>query len=109
MYAYDKLHVDGSDYETRLTPKFRRRKAHQAVDPAELRAVIPGTVLEVLVSPGQEVARGAALLILQAMKMHNPVAAVRAGRVAEVHVQTGQQVARGDLLISMDWDEITVH
>jgi len=66
-----------------------------------LRAVMPGIVREVLVQPGQDVARGAPLLILEAMKMQNEVRADADGRVAEVHVKAGTTVAKGDPLVTI--------
>jgi biotin carboxyl carrier protein len=66
-----------------------------------LRAVMPGIVREVLVEPGRDVARGAPLCILEAMKMQNEVRADADGRVAEVHVKAGTTVAKGDPLVTL--------
>jgi biotin carboxyl carrier protein len=66
-----------------------------------LRAVMPGIVREVLVQTGQDVARGAPLLILEAMKMQNEVRADADGRVAGVHVKAGTTVAKGDPLVTI--------
>lgn len=65
----------------------------------EVRAPMPGLVLDVLVSEGQEVQKGAGLLILEAMKMENEIKAPASGIVKKIHVQAGAAVTKKDLLI----------
>jgi biotin carboxyl carrier protein len=62
-------------------------------------APMPGVVLEVNVKPGDTVTRGQQVAILDAMKMHNVIGAVRAGTVAEVCVAAGQSVDYGTPLL----------
>jgi biotin carboxyl carrier protein len=71
--------------------------SHQAT---ELRAPMPGLVLQVHVADGQEVSEGDALLVLEAMKMENELRAGAAGTVATVHVAPGDAVTKNDLLVS---------
>jgi biotin carboxyl carrier protein len=70
--------------------------------PVEVRATLPGMVVAVAVGPGDEVAEGAQLLTIEAMKMQNEVRAPRAGRVIEVAVAPGQTVATGTGLIRLE-------
>ena len=70
--------------------------------PAEVRATLPGLVVVVLVRDGDEVAEGATLLIIEAMKMQNEVRAPRAGRVAAVSVAAGHKVAAGEPLLRIE-------
>ncbi len=63
-----------------------------------LVAPMPGKVVKVLVTPGQEVAAGAAIVVLEAMKMEHTVRAAEAGVVGELHVAAGDQVDSGTLL-----------
>jgi pyruvate carboxylase subunit B len=73
--------------------------ADQRRGPAPLRAPMPGLVLRVLVQPGQEVAAGAGLVVLEAMKMENELKAPAGGVVGTVRVQPGAPVEKGQLLV----------
>ena len=63
-------------------------------------APMPGTILEIKVSPGQEVKQGAVLLVLEAMKMGNDIVAPQAGIVDAILIEKGANVNVGDGLIS---------
>jgi 3-methylcrotonyl-CoA carboxylase alpha subunit len=63
---------------------------------------MPGLVKRLAARPGQAVAAGAVLVVLEAMKMEHGLAAPRAGVVAEVHVEEGAQVAEGSLLLALE-------
>jgi biotin carboxyl carrier protein len=80
-----------------------RRHASAAADESgeEVRALMPGRVIEVAVSEGQIVAAGAILLVLEAMKMQNEIRASRGGLVARIGVRAGQPVDRGALLVAI--------
>jgi len=70
--------------------------------PVEVRASLPGLVVAVAVAAGDEVADGASLLTIEAMKMQNEVRAPRAGRVIEVEVAAGETVAAGAPLLRLE-------
>ncbi len=79
-----------------------RRPAPRKVEPGNaghVGAPMPGTVGTVMVHAGQKLARGDALLTLEAMKMESTVRAERDGSVREVLVKPGQQVDTKDLLL----------
>ena len=63
-----------------------------------LIAPMPGKVVKVLVDMGQEVAAGAPLIVLEAMKMEHTVRAADAGTVRAIHVAVGEQVDSDRLL-----------
>lgn len=65
---------------------------------ANVTAPLPGTILDVRVSAGQQVSAGQVLCILEAMKMENEISSPAAGTVAQVAVQRGQSVNVGDLM-----------
>ena len=56
---------------------------------------MPGTVLRVLVAPGDRVEARQPLIVLEAMKMETPLRAPYAGEVAAVHVSEGDTVEAG--------------
>lgn len=70
--------------------------------PIEVRATLPGLVVAIGVEEGDEVAPGATLLTIEAMKMQNEVRAPRAGRVAAIAVAAGQAVAAGASLLRIE-------
>ena len=85
----------------------RERAAHAAAGRQhggrrELRAAMPGIVIDVKVAPGDVVAEGQTLVVLEAMKMQNPLAAEVAGKVTRVLCKTGDAVAAGALLAELE-------
>ncbi len=75
------------------------KKAEAGAGHAQLMAPMPGRVLAVDVTPGQAVAEGDRLLVLEAMKMEHRLTARAAGTIKAVHVATGDQVADGMMLV----------
>ena len=79
--------------------------ASQAVQPGadvgggEVEAPMPGTILDLKVTAGQQVEAGDVLLILEAMKMENEITAPVSGSVAAVRAAKGQSVNAGDVLV----------
>lgn len=63
---------------------------------------LPGTVIAVNVAEGDEVAEGAVLMVVEAMKMEHKITAAVASTVTEVHFEVGSRVDQGDLLVSLD-------
>lgn len=64
-----------------------------------VKAPMPGSVLDVKVSPGDQATEGDVLLVLEAMKMENELTAPQSGTVKEVLVKKGDTVNSGDTLI----------
>lgn len=60
-----------------------------------VKAPMPGNILKILVTPGQKVAEGEVIIILEAMKMENEVVASKAGTIAQIAVTKGQVVETG--------------
>ena len=60
---------------------------------------LPGSIIKVLVSEGQDVKKGDTLLTLESMKMENAVMADRDGKVTKIAVTAGQNVMQDDLLV----------
>jgi biotin carboxyl carrier protein len=70
--------------------------------PIQLMAPMPGLVMRVLAEPGDAVAAGQGLVVLEAMKMENELTAPAEGRVARVAVTPGQAVEKGTLLMVVE-------
>ncbi len=63
---------------------------------------LPGTVTEVMVSPGDQVQTGDPLLVVEAMKMKNTIRSPRAGTIAKIHVAAGQAVKHKQALLEFE-------
>ena len=91
---------------TAETPKAEAPKAAPAPKAADVPAggykvtsPLPGSVIKVLVSEGQDVKKGDTLLTLESMKMENAIMADRDGKVTKIAVTAGQNVMQEDLLL----------
>lgn len=67
--------------------------------PGGVKSSIQGMVLDIKVQAGQKVAAGDTLLVLEAMKMENPVVSPVDGTVTEIFVENGAVVQSGDVLV----------
>jgi len=64
-------------------------------------APLGGIICKVLVKPGQKVAIGQTLCVLEAMKMETEISSFKAGTVAAINIQAGDMVAVGDILMTL--------
>ena len=69
--------------------------------PQAIHAPMPGLVVRILVRDGQEVAAGAPLVVVEAMKMENELRAARPGVVSALNVRVGDAVEKGTLLVTL--------
>ncbi len=95
------MHIDGTDYQTRLTRKFDERRPWSPVNRTVVTTLIPGLILEILVKPGQRVQRGQGVVVLEAMKMANTVQSPWDGIVEALEVSVGQNVPKGTVLVRL--------
>ena len=65
-------------------------------------APMPGTIAEILVSVGDQVSADEELIILEAMKMENPILATASGKVAEIKVNEKDKVDTNQVLIVLE-------
>ena len=103
--------VDGWRFEVEVEPEQRaalreRARRDQGAagqsGPAEVRAFIPGVVVSVAVAPGDAVAAGQQLLVVEAMKMQNELRAPRAGTVERVTIGERSTIEVGDVLVVIE-------
>jgi 3-methylcrotonyl-CoA carboxylase alpha subunit len=64
-------------------------------DDGVLRAPMHGKILEILVTPGEKVAKGQRLAVIEAMKMEHSLVAPMAGAISEIAIHEGSQIAEG--------------
>ena len=99
--------LDGQPYLLMTPAPSGQRKDRAGAEQGSLTATMPGRVLDVVVEPGQAVAKGDTLVLLEAMKMELRIQAPLAGVVARVHCKAGQVVDRGQLLVEVQPDAAT--
>ncbi|GAC1611274.1 MAG: biotin carboxylase N-terminal domain-containing protein [Mycobacteriales bacterium] len=93
------VHVDSSMGSSLLREQPRFREPGVELAAGSLTAPMPGTVVRVSAEPGQLVAAGDVLVVLEAMKMEHPVRTPVDGTVEQVLVAAGAQVDDGAVLI----------
>jgi biotin carboxyl carrier protein len=71
-------------------------------DDLALAAPMPATVVLINVAPGQQVARGDIMIMLEAMKMELPIRAPRDGRVKTIACRAGELVQPGTALVELE-------
>lgn len=98
---YSILDIEGDKYQTLLTKKYLNRKKYIAPDPKQIKAVIPGTVVKVLVRKGRKIEVGESLIIFEAMKMQTHVQANVDGKIKAIHVKKGQMVSKNYVMIEL--------
>lgn len=78
-----------------------RRKVNPSA-PGEVGATLSGSVVKVLVTKGQAVSKGEALVVTEAMKMETTITAPQDGIVGEIYVREGSRIESGDCLVTID-------
>jgi pyruvate carboxylase subunit B len=73
-----------------------------AAGSVEIHSQTPGNVWKIVKNPGDTVAEGDVIMILEAMKMEIDIAAPQAGKIASINVNVNDSVADGQLLATME-------
>ncbi|KUG20751.1 MAG: pyruvate/oxaloacetate carboxyltransferase [Methanomicrobiaceae archaeon] len=94
--------VEGSAVGAAVMPPGGRERIPRGDIEGGIKSNIQGMVLKVLVRRGAEVKKGDPLIILEAMKMENPIHSPRDGKVADIFVDVGDVVQNGDVLVVVD-------
>jgi pyruvate carboxylase subunit B len=93
--------VEALDERTRVIRDLTAAAAGPA-GPQPLVAPMPGLIVRVNVQPGDDVAAGQGLVVMEAMKMENELRAAGAGKVKAVRVSPGTAVEKGAVLVELE-------
>ena len=85
-----------------VRPRPEAGSARAGSGPDAVTVPMQGTIVKVLVAPGDTVRAGQTVCILEAMKMENAISAERDGVVREVHVAAGDSVGGGDVVVIVE-------
>ena len=97
--------VRGRRFRVAITDPRRWTQSSAAAhghDRETIVASMPGKIVRVLVQPGETVAAGQGVIVIEAMKMQNELKARRAGRLTAVPVREGETVAAGAILATIE-------
>lgn len=72
-----------------------------STDAVVVKSTMPGNILKIIVSPGEDVYEGQSLIILESMKMETDITAPNAGIIDTIQVSEGSSVNSGDVLLSI--------
>lgn len=98
-YIREEFIIEKSVYYTEVPDSFKNREVYTSPNPKILKALIPGTIMEVHIEPDQQVEAGENLMILEAMKMRNLVESTLSGEIKNILVKTGDIVRKGAVLV----------
>ena len=93
---------DGKSFVVRIAGPVAGRRSNSGPGAGNPTASMPGKVIRVLVTVGQQVHAAQGLIVIEAMKMQNEIKAAKAGRITKINVQDGVTVAAGDILLVLE-------
>ena len=97
------IHFDGRSfpYESEKDQKSKRRGGGGTGKAGDILSPMPGKITKVLVKAGDQVDRGAVVLVMEAMKMEYTLKSEGPGTVEAVSCQVGDQVTLGKMLVKV--------
>jgi biotin carboxyl carrier protein len=114
-----KVEVNGTRYEVEVhkqvvqpkTPVLVRQevpaptrsetKIKKSLGATQIKAPLPGNIMQIFVRNGDSIRKGDKLLIYEAMKMENSILAEKDGTISAIKVQPGDSVLEGDVLLEL--------
>ena len=102
------LTINGNIYEVKLEDEYDQQVKKMGLLAVttqqlnEVKAPMPGLIVDVMVEEGQEIIEGTPLLVLSAMKMENIILAQGEGIIKSIEVKKNDSVEKGQLIIEME-------
>ena len=101
------IQINGNLYEVKLTDKFDDLLQELGMESAasvenNIKAPMPGRVLNISVQAGANIAKGDNLLVLEAMKMENIIKSPREGIIKSIEIQSGATVEKNEVMITFE-------
>ncbi len=87
---------------TYVVEKAARKRLGVETSDGEIRAPMPGQVVEICCADADEVETGTRLIVIEAMKMQLPIVSPSRGKVTSLSVRAGEQVAEGQFLLKVE-------
>ncbi len=100
------IRVNGNKYTVQLKDKYDELLEKMGMSSAsgkkmkEMKAPMPGLVVDVRVKEGDAVKQGDGLIVLQAMKMENIIKSPAEGSIKKVHIKKGDAIEKNQVMIS---------
>jgi len=121
--THAKININGTDYLVQIeddkihnVPKLASQEKAVPMAPSffsgnelgsgEVRAPIPGVIVSIPVSEGQEVKRGQTIIILEAMKMQSEIASPVDAKIGKIYVKERSPIQEGDLMMTLEGEEV---
>lgn len=96
------IHMNGKTFSVEDPAQAKKgRRRQESAGHNQVMAPMPGKVTKILVSQGQNVKKGQAVLVMEAMKMEYTLKADVEGSVKAIQVQAGSQVTLGQALVEL--------
>jgi len=99
---YQVFVVNSAKYLTLTTTKYDRRKKYLPKDPKEIRSIIPGSVIDIYITPGQKIKAGEVLMTLDAMKMYTKIEMPFDGVIKSINIQKGDRIPKNTVMITLE-------
>ena len=96
-----KATVNGKSYDVQVKEGVEETKSTQSDEGQEVKAALPGNVIRIEVSEGDEITEGDVLLVVEAMKMETEIKSPASGKILSIEVSAGDQVKTGQTLVTI--------
>lgn len=99
---FSTLVVQGTEYKTLVTYKYKNRKKWEQANEKEVLSVIPGTIKKLYVKAGDTVKKDQELLIIEAMKMENTIFAPYDAKIKSINIKLEDRIPKGVVILEFE-------